>query len=301
MPKTIHINKLAVIGVGLIGGSFCRALKRANAVTHICGYGRNSDALQKALELGVIDSMATDLAGAVQDADVVMIATPLGAYADIFAGLRDHLSADCVVTDAGSVKGSVVDAARTNLTAEQFRRFVPGHPVAGTEQSGVEAAFAELFDRHRVILTPLEQTEAQAVQMIEQLWQLAGAEVVQMSVAEHDAILAATSHLPHMLAYALVDCLAGMDEQKAIFRFAAGGFADFTRIASSHPQMWHDICFANREELLTMLDQFQQQLDNLTKAIRADDRQAVIEMFTRAKNARDHFSKLRATGPIPKE
>lgn len=290
----LHINRLAVIGVGLIGGSLARALKRTGCVDTVIGYARTRASLDAALKLGVIDKASDELAAAVNGADVVVLATPLTTTSDLLAGIRDALHERAIVTDVGSVKGSVVEAARATLAPSQFTRFVPGHPVAGTEKSGVEASFAELFDRHRVILTPVAETDSGALHRVRRMWQETGADVVEMPVLQHDAILAATSHLPHTLAYALVDCLAGMVEHKDIFRFAAGGFADFTRIASSSPEMWRDICFANRDELLRSLDRFQQHLGTLRDAIHADDRSAVIEMFTRARDARDRFAALRA-------
>jgi prephenate dehydrogenase len=290
----LYVNRLAIIGVGLIGGSLARALKRAGCVDTVMGYGRTRASLDAALRLGVIDDATTDLATAVAGAELVVLAAPLATTSDLLDNMRDVLHERAVVTDVGSVKGSIVKAARAALSPPQFTRFVPGHPIAGTEKSGVEASFAELFDRHRVILTPVAETDPNALHRVRRMWQEAGAEVVDMPVDQHDAILAATSHLPHMLAYALVDCLAGMAEHEDIFRFAAGGFADFTRIASSNPQMWHDICFANRDELLQALDRFQQHLSTLRDAIRANDRNTVIEMFVRAKEARDLFAALRA-------
>lgn len=296
LAEKFHINHLAVIGVGLIGGSLIRALRRAGCVGHVSGYARTRASLDSALSLGVIDEASNDVAATVRNADIVVVATPLETSAEIFAAMRDALKPEAIVTDAGSVKGSVIQAAREMLTPKQFSRFVPGHPVAGTEKSGVEASFAELFDAHRVILTPVDATDKDALKQIELMWQRAGAEIIHLPAQQHDAILAATSHLPHMLAYALVDCLAGMNEHEDIFRFAAGGFADFSRIASSSPRMWHDICFANRDELLAVMERFQIQLQALTEAIRDDDRAAVIEMFTRAKTARDRFNDLRLAG-----
>lgn len=296
MADQFHIGHLAVIGVGLIGGSLIRALRRAGCVGQVTGYGRTRNSLDKAVSLGVIDTACDDVADSVKHADLVVVATPLETNAAIFARMRDALGEHTIITDVGSVKGSVIQAAREMLKPEQFHRFVPGHPVAGTEKSGVEASFAELFDAHRVILTPMMETDTRATQMVRTMWHKTGAEVLELPARQHDAILAATSHLPHMLAYALVDCLAGMTEHEDIFRFAAGGFADFSRIASSSPRMWHDICFANRAELLGMLERFQQHLQVLTEAIRDEDRASVIEMFTRAKTARDRFNDLRLAG-----
>lgn len=290
----LYIKRIAIIGVGLIGGSLARALKRAGCVDTVVGYARTHASLDAALRLGVIDEASGDLSAAVTAADIVVLAAPLATTAELLDGIRDALHERAVITDVGSVKGNVVEAARGALRPLQFARFVPGHPIAGTEKSGVEASFAELFERHRVILTPVAETESDALQRVRRMWQTVGAEVVEMPVDQHDAILAATSHLPHMLAYTLVDCLAGMKEHEDIFRFAAGGFADFTRIASSSPQMWHDIGFANRDKLLQALEHFQRHLQALTEAIRMDDRKTVMEIFTRAKQARDQFALLRA-------
>ena len=282
------IRRLSVIGVGLIGGSLARALRAAGEVGEVVGGGRGEDNLRAAVRLGVIDRYTTDLTQAVAGADVVMIAVPLGAIEAVLRVIAPHLAADAVLTDAGSAKGSVVaDVERVYGSIPP--NFVPGHPIAGTEQSGVEASFATLFQRRRVILTPLAETSAAAHQLIRRMWELTGAEVVDMGVRHHDAVLAATSHLPHMLAYTLVDTLARLDDRAEIFRYAAGGFRDFTRIASSDPQMWHDICVANREELLEMIALFNADLERLAGAIRADDRAAILATFQRAKRARDNL------------
>ena len=282
------IRRLSVIGVGLIGGSLARALREAGEVGEIVGGGRGEDNLRAAVRLGVIDRYTTDLTQAVAGADVVMIAVPLGAMDAVLRVIAPHLAADAVLTDAGSAKGSVVaDVERVYGSIPP--NFVPGHPIAGTEQSGVEASFATLFQGRRVILTPLAETSAAAHQLIRRMWELTGAEVVDMGVRHHDAVLAATSHLPHMLAYTLVDTLARLDDRAEIFRYAAGGFRDFTRIASSDPQMWHDICIANREQLLEMIALFNADLERLAGAIRADDRAAILATFQRAKRARDNL------------
>ena len=282
------IRRLCIIGVGLIGGSLARALRQAGAVGEIVGGGRGEDNLRTAVQLGVIDRYHTDLTQAVTGADVVMIAVPLGAIEAVLRVIAPHLDADAVLTDAGSAKGSVVaDVERVYGAIPP--NFVPGHPIAGTEQSGVAASFATLFQQRRVILTPLAETAAAAHQLIRRMWELTGAEVVDMGVRHHDAVLAATSHLPHLLAYTLVDTLARLDDRAEIFRYAAGGFRDFTRIASSDPQMWHDICIANREELLAMIAVFNTDLQRLAEAIRADDRAAILSTFQRAKRARDNL------------
>jgi prephenate dehydrogenase len=282
------IQRLCIIGVGLIGGSLARALRDAGQVGEIIGYGRGEDNLQAAVRLGVIDRYLTDPAEAVAGADVVVIAVPLGAIEPVLRAIIPSLPADAVITDVGSAKASVVaDVERVYGVIPPY--FVPGHPIAGTEQSGVEASFATLFQDRRVILTPLAETAAAAHHLIQQMWKFTGAEVIDMGVRHHDAVLAATSHLPHVLAYTLVDTLARLDDRAEIFRYAAGGFRDFSRIASSDPKMWHDICVANREQLLEMIALFSADLERLAAAIRNDDRAAILATFQRAKRARDNL------------
>ncbi|MFZ1830662.1 MAG: prephenate dehydrogenase/arogenate dehydrogenase family protein [Candidatus Competibacteraceae bacterium] len=282
------IQRLCVIGVGLIGGSLARALREAGAVGEVIGSGRGEENLRAAVRLGVVDRYDTDPAQAVIGADVVVIAAPLGALKSVLHSIVPALSPATVITDVGSAKGSVV-ADVEQIYGQIPPNFVPGHPIAGTEKSGVEASFATLFQRRRVILTPLAETSATAHQLVRQMWALTGAEVVDMGVHHHDAVLAATSHLPHLLAYTLVDTLARLDDRAEIFRYAAGGFRDFTRIASSDPQMWHDICVANREQLLEMIELFVTDLGRLAESIRTDDHATVLATFQRAKRARDNL------------
>ncbi len=286
------IKKLSIIGVGLIGGSLARALRKKALCEHIAGCGRNPQHLEKALELGVIDSYSTDPAEVVSDADVVLLATPVSTYEKIFRAIQPVLPDGTIMTDAGSTKGSVVEAARNTL-CEALPRFVPGHPIAGHEKSGVEASLADLFEAHRVILTPLPETDNAAVEVITHMWQATGADVITMDHEHHDSVLAATSHLPHLLAYALVDCLARKELREEIFRYAAGGFADFTRIASSSPEMWHDICFSNRRHLLRVLEEFDEHIRDIETAIKNDDSDALLKIFKRAKAARDQFTDQR--------
>lgn len=289
------INKLAILGVGLIGGSLARVLKREAACATVIGFGRNEANLKKAVELGVIDNYAMDAAEAVAGADVIVLATPLMSTEGLLLSIRDCIKTGAIITDVGSAKGSVVDVARRTLTDEQLHNFVPGHPVAGTEQSGVEASFAGLFEKCLVILTPLPQSNGKSLDLIDKMWQCAGARVVIMDVSHHDDVLAATSHLPHMLAYALVDCLAAMQERDELFRFAAGGFRDFSRIASSNPEMWHDICLSNRDSLLKVLECFDTHLLQIKQAIEQGDSQGLVEIFTRAKKARDEYTETYGT------
>lgn len=282
------INKLTLIGVGLIGGSLVRALRHAQWVKEVVGVGRHVANLELAKGLGVIDDYKTDPAEAVAGADVVVLAVPLGAMKNIMQEIAPHLSEKTILTDVGSAKGSVVADAQA-VFAGRIEDFVPGHPIAGTEKSGVEASFAELFQQRRVILTPHETTSATALGVVREMWQVCGAEVIEMSVAHHDEVLAATSHLPHMLAYALVDTLARMEDRRDIFDYAASGFRDFTRIASSDPQMWHDITMANQSALVEVMKRFRTDLEQMITAIEKGDSQFVKQTFERAKKARDAF------------
>lgn len=285
----MKIKHLTIIGIGLIGGSFARALKRANVCDRVTGCARSIPELEKAVKLGVIDDFSTDPGEAVTGSDLVLISVPLGTYDQIFTQIAPHLSEETIVTDAGSVKGSAVDSARNHL-GDHFSNFVPGHPIAGTEKSGVDASFAELYDNHRVILTPVTETNPEALDKVRKIWELAGAGVDFMDVDRHDEVLAATSHLPHVMAYSLVSTLSKMEKSGDVFRFAAGGFADFTRIASSSPQMWHDIVFTNRDAVLELLERYEASIDELKDALRRNDSQFVLKMMTDAKQARDNFA-----------
>lgn len=283
------IERLCIIGVGLIGGSLARALREADAVGTVVGASRNAGHLQRAVELGVIDRFDTDIAAAVQGADMVFLSVPLGAMRSVFERIKGCLADHAVVTDGGSAKGCVVSDAEA-VWGEVPAWLVPGHPIAGTERSGVEASFAELYRGKRVILTPTASTANDALQRVRSMWEAAGAVVNEMPVQHHDEVLAATSHLPHVLAFSLVESLARMSEQREIFEYAAGGFRDFTRIASSDPVMWRDICLANRDAVLTMVEHFGKDLDVLTTAIRARDADAILKVFADAKSARDAFA-----------
>ncbi len=286
-------EKVAIVGLGLIGGSLARALRRADQCASISAYGRRAAALQQAVEQGIIDHYCLDVRAAVRGADLVVLATPLSTTEPLLRAMREVLQPGCIITDVGSAKGVVVAAARAALSPEQLALFVPAHPIAGTEQSGVEASFAELFEDHVVITTPLAETDRAAVQRITQLWQGTGARVVELSVEHHDEVLAATSHLPHVLVYTLIDCLARLQDQAEIFAYAAGGFADFTRVASSSPEMWRDICLANADPLLTVLDRFEEHLQDARQAIAAADGARLLEIFSRAKQCRDDFAQAR--------
>lgn len=288
MSAALPLKRLCIIGVGLIGGSLARALREADAAGEIVGAGRGRTTLERAVELGVIDRFETDPGAAVRDADMVVVAVPLKAIRPVLASIAGHLPPNCVLTDVGSAKQCVVDDARA-VFGTLPAGFIPGHPIAGTERSGVEASFPELFQGRRVILTPLLESEAWAHERVKAMWEATGAEVVDMGVRHHDDVLAATSHLPHVLAYTLVDSLARLDDRAEIFRYAAGGFRDFTRIASSDPVMWRDICLANQTPLLAILRRFGDDLDRLTRAIEQGDGEAIMATFQRAKHARDNL------------
>ena len=283
------IKRLCVIGVGLIGGSLARALRAAGACDEIVGYGREAQSLEKALALGVIDHAETDIARALQGAEIVVVAVPVGAMEQIFQAVVEHLSPGVIITDVGSTKGNVVRAAQ-KVFGTLPSAFVPGHPIAGTEQSGVEASFAELFRNRKVILTPEPDTQAWAVSRVTWMWEQAGAQVTTMGTQHHDDILAASSHLPHVLAYTLVHMLAGIKDSDEVFKYAAGGFRDFTRIASSDPQMWHDICLANRDALLTMLRRYSGELQQIADALQRGDGPHLQGVFAQAKHARDRYT-----------
>jgi prephenate dehydrogenase len=280
------IDKLAIIGVGLIGSSLSLALKEAGAVRQVVGFGRNQKNLARGVELGVLDDFTESIEACVSDADVIVVAVPLGAMRKVFAELKAVVKKDAIITDVGSAKGSVVSAAREEL-GSVFTRFVPAHPIAGTEQSGVEAGFATLYQNRCVIITPLEQTDQDAIAVIDEMWRHCGAIIEYLGVEHHDKVLAATSHLPHMLAFALVHYLSNLNDHEEIFRYAAGGFRDFTRIASGDPVMWRDVCVANGDAVVDLIEQYQQELDRVKSAISAGDADGLLELFGRAKSERD--------------
>lgn len=292
-PAAPMIGRLVVVGLGLIGGSFAKGLRESGLCREVVGVDLDPQSRKLAVELGVVDRCEDDLAAACIGADVIQLAVPILAMEKLLARLAVMDLGQAILTDVGSAKGNVVRAA-TEAFGGMPARFVPGHPIAGSEQSGVEASNAELFRRHKVILTPLEQTDPAALAVVDRLWRELGADVEHMQVERHDEVLAATSHLPHLLAFGLVDSLAKRNENLEIFRYAAGGFRDFTRIAGSDPVMWHDIFLANREAVLRTLDTFRSDLDALRDAVDAGDGHQLLGVFTRARVAREHFSKILA-------
>jgi len=287
------IGRLVVVGLGLIGGSFAKGLRERGLCREVVGVDLDPESRRLAIELGVVDRCEEDLATACRGAEVIQLAVPILAMEKLLEQLAKLDLSAAVLTDVGSAKGNVVRAARLAFSG-MLARFVPGHPIAGSEQSGVEAAKGSLFRRHKVILTPLAETEPAALALVDHLWRALGADVEHMDVEHHDEVLAATSHLPHLLAFGLVDSLAKRSENLEIFRYAAGGFRDFTRIAGSDPVMWHDIFLANREAVLRTLDAFRGDLDALRAAVDAGDGHQLLGVFTRARVAREHFSKILA-------
>lgn len=288
----IIAGNVLIIGAGLIGGSLAKALRERKLAETLVGYGRRQEQLQLGIELGVLDQAAQDLPAAIAAADIIVLGVPTLTVKDYLPLLEQHRKSNCIVTDAASVKGEIA-----HVITEHFGGippwFVLGHPIAGSEKSGIEASNAQLYINHKVILTPDDNTAPKALELIASMWTAVGADVVCMDIEEHDRVLAATSHLPHAIAFALVNALVDMDSGvEDIFRFAAGGFRDFSRIAASHPVMWHDIMIANKDAVLDVMSDFKQALTNMEQAIKSEDSEALLNMFQRSKDARDHFTRL---------
>lgn len=290
------INKLVVIGIGLIGGSLATGLKKRGACAEVIGIARRESTCIEAVNLGVVDRAFTSLkniAAELTAGDVIFISVPTLSVKAVLQEIKDCISADVTITDGASVKGNIQRAAQEVYGAVPAQ-FVLGHPIAGSEKSGVTAANSDLYENHRCILTPLQTTDAAHLDLVTRMWQSVGAEVLTMSVEEHDEVLGATSHLPHAIAYSLVDTLAHDINNPNIFRYAAGGFRDFTRIASSDPTMWHDIMRANKTGVLHAMDLFIANLTRLRTSIENEDSQYMLDVFTRAKNVRDEFTEMLA-------
>lgn len=285
------IKKTLVIGLGLIGGSLALALRKAGLGGTIIGCDRDQDEVDLAIQIGMIDQGSTQAEDWIADADLIVVSVPVIAMESVMAQLKPLLRKDTLLTDVGSSKGSVLESA-IKIWGQLPENFILGHPIAGSEKSGVSAALVDLYQKHKVILTPATENNPRAVTTITEMWQAAGAEVLTMDIERHDEVLAATSHLPHMLAFSLVDTLASQDESLEIFRYAAGGFRDFTRIAASDPVMWRDIYIANKPAVLQALTEFEQGLSRLRTAIEESDSDAMLGIFTRAKAAREHFSRI---------
>ena len=284
------IGKLVVFGVGLIGGSFALALKKRRAVAHVVGVGRSRANLLAARRLGIIDEIAAEAGTAVKDADLVLLAVPLGQTRAVLAQIAPHLAAHTVVSDAGSTKRDVIAAARRQLGAT-FARFVPAHPIAGTEKSGAEAAFAELFENRNLIVTPEPETSARALKLVTAAWKLAGMRILSMDAAKHDRMFALVSHLPHLLSFTAVGNIAGYPDAARLFQHIGGGFRDLTRIAGSSPEMWRDICIANRDPILAALDGYLSDLEAVRGMVEASDGQGLAMKFSTARNARAKWIK----------
>ena len=279
-------QRVAMLGIGLINGSLAAVLRRQGAAGEIVAYARQERTRARAVELGLCDRVEADPAAAVVGADLVVIGVPPAAVGDVAAAMRQGLSAEAIVTDVSSIKAQVVRDVAPHLPDPS--RFVPGHPVAGTEHSGPDAAFATLFERRRCILTPIEDTDPLAVERIREMWELAGSSVDTMTPEHHDRVLAITSHLPHLIAYTIVGTVADLEDQARteVFKYAAGGFTDFTRIAASDPVMWRDVLLGNREAVLEMLGRFTEDMVALQRAIRWGDGQALLDLFERTRAIR---------------
>jgi len=283
----MFFERVAVIGVGLIGGSFALGLKEKKLCGHVVGAGRSAANLKTALDRGIADSTETDAAAAVRGADLILVSTPVAQFETIFGSISQHLKPSAIVTDAGSTKRNVVAAARGALGAK-IAQFVPAHPIAGAEHSGAAAAKAELFRGRRVVVA-LAENRAQDVETVAALWTSIGARVSRMTPEEHDEVFAAVSHLPHLLAYALVSDVSGRPNSAQLFGYAAGGFRDFTRIASSHPEMWRDICMANRDGLLRELHLYERKLKDINQMLETSDAAALEKLFAEARAAREKW------------
>ena len=281
----MSLHKVVIFGVGLIGGSFALALKKATAVEQIVGVGRSVATLERAKELGIIDVVSTSVAQALQDADLVLIAAPVAQTGAILASIAPHLAAGTLVTDAGSTKSDVVAAARAAL-GKKIGQFIPGHPIAGRESNGPDAALADLYVGKKVVLTPMAENGAADIERVALAWRLCGAQLHQLAAEEHDSVFAAVSHLPHLLAYALVDEIASKPHAARLFDYAASGFRDFTRIAGSSPEMWRDIALANQSALVLELDAYITHITTLRGALAAGDGAAMEAVFSRAQKAR---------------
>ena len=280
-----QFKKVIVFGVGLIGGSFALALRKANAVGEVVGFGRSETTLQQAMQLGIIDRIGQDAADEAADADLILLATPVGQMAEIMARIAPHLGAHTLITDGGSTKSDVVRAVYAQL-GSKAAQFVPAHPIAGAELSGAAAARADLYVGKKVVLTPLPENTPEAVARVQAAWQACGANIHRLTYAEHDAVFAAVSHLPHLLSFALVHDLAQRDNRDLLLSFAASGFRDFTRIAASSPEMWRDICLANREALLQELQLYIAELTQMSAALAAGDAARLEQTFRTARELR---------------
>ena len=286
------IRKLVIAGVGLIGGSLALALRRTGRVGEIVGVGRSVRNLNKAREAGAIDTIACDINDAAQDADLIVLATPVNAINHYLSEISSKIAMDTVLTDVGSVKEDIMRTAQQSL-AEGYANFVPGHPVAGREQSGIDAAHPELFNNHNVVLTPDRETDAKAVALVKAMWEATGATIIMMDRSEHDTVLSLTSHLPHILAYAMMNYLADGDKAERCYEMTAGGFYDFTRTASSDPEMWRSISIMNKACLLEDIRNYQARLEEIASMIRNGEESRLEKLFEDARQARSRVAERR--------
>ena len=282
-------RKVVIFGVGLIGGSFSLALRKAGAVGEVVGFGRSTATLEQAKQLGILDRIGTDEAGEVRDADIILLATPVGQMADILARIAPHVGSNTLLTDGGSTKSDVVAAVRANL-GNKVAQFIPAHPIAGAEKSGAAAALPDLYVGKKVVLTPLPENSKESVARIRKAWELCGAVVSELTAAQHDTVFAAVSHLPHLLSFALVHDLAQRDNRDQLLSFAASGFRDFTRIAASSPEMWRDISLANREALLLEVKRYADELYVVYQALENNDAAKLEEIFSLAREVRSAWA-----------
>ena len=285
----MHFNKVLIFGVGLIGASFARGLKAAHAADDIVGFGRTPKSLKTAYDMGIIDEVGINPGADVREADLILVATPVGQMREIFQRIAPYLGDHTIVTDAGSTKSDVVDAARAAF-GNRIHQFVPGHPIAGAESSGAAASRPDLYQGRKVVLTPLLENSADDIDKVKRAWELCGADVRILDPETHDRVFAAVSHLPHLLAYALVDEFAKRQNADQLFDYAAAGFRDFTRIAASHPEMWRDISLANRTALLAELDRYSAALMQLRQALANSDSDALQTIFANARDKRQNWS-----------
>lgn len=285
----MKFNKVVIFGIGLIGGSFALALRRANAAGEVVGFGRSPATLELARQLGIIDRIGQDVSAEVKDADLVLLATPVGQMGELMARIAPNLCPHALVTDGGSTKGDVVAAAYANMGG-RVAQFIPAHPIAGAELSGAAAARADLYVGKKVVLTPLPENSADSVARVRRAWELCGAVVSELTAKQHDEVFAAVSHLPHLLSFALVHDLAQRDNKEQLLSFAASGFRDFTRIAASSPEMWRDICMANRDALLDELGSYMQELETIHEALACGDAEKLQEIFSLAREVRGNWT-----------
>ncbi len=284
-----RLNKVVIFGVGLIGGSFSLALRKAGAVGEVVGFGRSLTTLQQAKQLGIVDRIGQDVAAEVHDADLVLLATPVGQMAELMVRIAPHLGAHTLVTDGGSTKGDVVAAAYAYM-GDKIAQFIPAHPIAGGEKSGAAAALAELYIGKKVVLTPIKENSIESINLIRAAWVACGAVVSELTAEQHDEVFAAVSHLPHLLSFALVHDLAQRQNRDQLLSFAASGFRDFTRIAASSPEMWRDICMANRSALMDELGSYMQELETIHTALSECDAGKLQEIFSLARAVRGNWT-----------